>query len=458
MASSRKVDSRASQDLPALWKADWQQWLKTRPDPFPTEIVIAYSGGADSTALLHAVAEAGPTLAGKPVPVRAVHFHHGLHPQADSWQKHCEDTCQQLGIALTVHHLQLADAAENTARQARYRQLARDSRPGQVILTAHHRQDQAETILLNQLRGAGLAGAAGIKQHQRFAQGWLLRPFLACDRATLHHWLQKNHHSWVEDPSNQASDYRRNFLRNEIFPRLQHYWPKATENLARSADMAHADWQLLAYFFQQHGPQAGQPLPMPQLLKLPEATRSTWLRLWLHSHALESPDSRQLLEFLHQCLQARPDRNPHLALGNKRIIRWKNHLYLVDSKDDLSTWESRWNGLKPLRLPGNLGQLHIRQAATSQPMNLLVRFYRGGESILLPGQRHHKRLKKLFQERAIAPWQRRQLPLVFDASLPHSLLAVGDWLVATQAPFAAICWERDATPGNSTQPPEEHWL
>ncbi len=446
MASSGTIDSSHSGvDLPSELARWWQKIQSKTHQPPVTGLLVAFSGGADSSALLyglHHTKDIG-------VPIRAIHVNHGLHPHADIWQAHCQNVCRNLNIPLTCVEVQPDNGSENAARQARYQALTGNMATGDTLLTAHHRDDQAETVLLQLLRGSGLVGGGGIPPWRRYGAGWLARPLLNFSQAELRLWLQRHTPGWIDDPGNATLRYRRNYLRHEILPRLDKRWPGSSQSLARSADHARSAWRLLQYFFQQTAPPPGQPLPLSSFHPLPPDTHSTWLSLWLASNGLPCPDTQRTEEFLRQCLQAKPDKNPQLTLGNTLIIRWNKSLYLTEKKEIPSNWEAIWDGQKPLSLPAGLGQLITIGLTMPTNQHLRVCFYSGGERIRLERHRHHKKLKKLFQQHSIPPWQRRRLPLVFHhvkQGRQHTgkLVAVGDWLLAENAPFDKIHWRTKA--------------
>ncbi len=457
MASSRKT--KPGKSPPNLPEALTQWWHRQWPEDAenrPTSVLIAYSGGVDSTALLHAMARAKKITPTIGVPIRAVHFNHQLQPLADTWQAHCELTAQALGVPLTVIPLSLKDASEHTARQARYAALKALLRPDELLLTAHHRDDQAETVLQQLLRGSGLTGLGGIRPLQAFASGWLARPLLRWSKQQLYDWLLAEEIPWVSDPSNRDTRYRRNFLRHRVLPTLMEHWPQAPKALSRAAEHAQAAESLLQHFYRRHGPATGAPLPLSSFSELPETAHGTWLGLWLADHGQKRPDSARVQEFLIQCQRAAADHNPQLDLGNGRIIRWRDALYLVENKsndtaEDFSHWTKCWDGTGSLRLPAALGSLELTEltgSSENRPLRLQVGFYRGGESIRLPQHRHSKRLKNLFQEHAVPPWERRRLPLIFATDAKgkaDTLLAVGDRWLAEGAPFRGVLWHRQST-------------
>jgi tRNA(Ile)-lysidine synthetase-like protein len=199
-------------------------------------VKIAYSGGADSHVLLHALCELRDS---SPWAVSAIHVNHGLHPQAAAWADHCLAVCERYGLACAVEHLKVraigTEGLEAAARRLRYATLARHIGPGEALLTAHHLNDQAETVLLQLLRGAGVRGLAGMRAVVDFSNGKLVRPLLEFTRAELLTYAQQQELRWIEDTSNRDLGRSRNFIRHQVLPLLEQRWPQAKRVIARAA-------------------------------------------------------------------------------------------------------------------------------------------------------------------------------------------------------------------------------
>lgn len=276
-------------------------------------VVVGYSGGLDSTVLLH-VASRLPSA--PKFGLAALHVHHGLSARADEWAAICARTCHDLGVPLTVRRVTVPAGTgvglEASARRVRHRAFA--DCPADWILLAHHADDQAETILHNLLRGAGVRGAAAIPE----AKGRLLRPLLGLPRAALLAYARDHHLTWIEDESNTDVRYTRNFLRREILPLLASRFPRAGEQLAAAASRFSEAETLLDELAVIDLAGASREFPVPvDLLRTLNAIRSrNLLRAMLSWNGVQPPDQRRLNEFVRQVRTAGKDRHPRIDLPN----------------------------------------------------------------------------------------------------------------------------------------------
>lgn len=298
---------------------------------------VAYSGGIDSHVLLHALVELRQYV---PVDLRVVHIHHGLNSKADDWQKHCEATCAKWGIELLVHHIDLSASHENIeerARQLRYDYFASLLKENDLLCTAHHQDDQAETFLLQLMRGAGPKGLSAMSAESVLGRGKLIRPLLNISRHELLAYANENHLTWIEDDSNQNTRFTRNFLRQEILPILKKRWPNVSETISRSARHCAETEALLEEFieplYQQcvvsNSKEQVQDLPLlsiAQLKKLTSLQQKHVFRQWLFHCGFFSPNERKLQNCLRVFLTARQDRHPMVTWGNVVVRRYRNEL------------------------------------------------------------------------------------------------------------------------------------
>jgi tRNA(Ile)-lysidine synthase len=411
----------------------------------PSRYVIAFSGGLDSSVLAHA-------LAGADRPVVAVHIDHGLQAQSGEWASHCAAFSESLGIGFQCRkvevQLESGKGPEASARDARYSALHAELAPGDWLLSAHHREDQAETLLLNLVRGSGPAGISGIGALRRFGPGWLVRPLLDFDRAALEAYARTESLQWIDDPSNVDKRFDRNFLRHEILPRLKTRWPDIAARLQRSAshaseatsllsDLAHLDLEAL-------GGRA-ERLPIAELLELSRDRQKNLVRYTLRAVGLSVPTALQLDTILDEVLPARKDGQPQLRWPGGRVRRYRDGLYLLPDElaDRLPEGPIKGSqvnlgvGLGTLRFePGVERGLDPRLVGPQ----LRLESRKGGETIRVDGQEHTSKLKKLLQQEGVVPWMRDRVPLVYAG---EQLVAVGDlWIAADAAtsPGIAVRW------------------
>jgi tRNA(Ile)-lysidine synthase len=406
--------------------------LATLPDR--TALCVGFSGGPDSTALLHALA---PLPAARTHGLRALHVDHGLHPDSGSWAQHCMNFCQALDVPCQVIAVQVdtrsGSGTEAAARDARYQALAADLLPGEYLLLGHHRDDQAETVLLKLLRGAGPEGLGGMRALRPFAGGHLWRPLLALSRKQLRAYVSAHQLHWIDDPSNDDTRLARNHLRREILPLLTSHWPQAVDSIVHSAslsrqaaDALRSAWMVA--FPTMHDPATGS-LDAIAWLNLDSALREPLLDHWLHAQGLPAPTTAQRRQIEHQC-SARAGQQPCVRWRGAELHIWRGRLWATPpapvTNDD---WEQLWHG-ETLPLPGG-GTLSLSPSSARLSEPLRVRWRRGGERIKPVGDAHTRELRDLFQQAGLPPWQRSLVPLI-DAG--NELVAVADrWVSARGA-------------------------
>lgn len=408
---------------------------------------IAFSGGLDSTVLLHLLARLRESHALPPV--SAVHIHHGLQAVADSWLALCRVQCEALGVALQVRHVRVGEGAsvERAAREARYAAFSALLGEGEVLLTAQHRDDQAETLLLRLLRGAGVRGLAAMPASRPLGAGQLVRPLLGVSRGELEGWARREQLAWVEDPSNLDTRLSRNFLRHEIVPRLLQHWPSAVTVLARDAEqLAEADGLLgeLAELDLAAARTPAEPpwLTLPSLALAPlralsVARQRNALRHWLR--ALTLPPEREHWAGWDDLRDAGGEAAPVWRLAGGELRRaggrlwWLSGDWLRAPTPGPLDWA---DPRQPLALPGN-GRVWLEGAPPAAALQ--IRYRAGGEVLELAG-RGHRDLKRLLQESGVPAFVRTRLPLLYAG---ERLLAVAN-LPRLQVPGAApltLRWE-----------------
>lgn len=411
-------------------------------------LIVGYSGGVDSHVLLHLLATYRDRWPERVL--AAVYVDHGLQVTSAAWGEHCARVCHELDIPF--HALRISarpapgESPEAAARRTRYAALAAELGPNDALLTAHHRDDQAETLLLQLLRGAGPHGLAAMPAAARLSRGWLLRPLLELDRAHLLAYARGHGLRWIEDASNADTGFDRNYLRHQILPLLRERWPSANQTLARSARWCAetANWLDAEAAADLAPVVADHPdrLAISALRELSELRQHNLLRYWLRQLNLPTPDSRQLWRILHDTLNAARDRNPRICWPGGEVRRYRDMLYAMPPLAPHDTrrsfiWRFHGNDYPPLELPG-IGRLAWRETVGAglrlsalADTALIVRFRQGGEHFRPIGRRHGQELKKLLQEAGIPPWERDRLPLVYrDEAL---LAVVGLGIAADQA-------------------------
>lgn len=396
---------------------------------------VAYSGGMDSHVLLHVMAAVRadyPDLA-----LRAIHVNHALSPDAAAWTTHCEKVSRQLAVPFQQVTIDLQSLSgkslEEMAREKRYAVFAEKMAEHDVLLTAHHEDDQAETVLLQLFRGAGPKGLAAMPSIKPFATGYLARPLLSLSRAQLIEYAVAHQLAWVEDASNHNVTLARNFLRHDIIPLLTHRWPSIANTLSRVANhCAEAqrviDDAVSDVLCHMQGSQENT-LSVKKLLSLDESKRGYVLRAWLAQQSLSVPSTVKMQQLLGPLLLARPDRFPHVMWGRCEVRRYQDNIYAMHSLADHNpnqTYTLCVN--ESLLLPG-IGTLRVtvNDLGCAEVDKLTVRFRQGGEVCRLPGRKHHHALKNLFQMWGVPPWQRDRIPLIY---LDDTLIAVVGYFVA----------------------------
>jgi tRNA(Ile)-lysidine synthase len=411
------------------------RWLRTHlaalvPDFSSHPICVAYSGGVDSTALLAALARI-PRLR-----LRALHIHHGLHPSAGAWSRHCQTFARSAGVPLKVLRVQVprtpGTSLEAQARDARYAALARDLQADEILMTAHQADDQLETVFLQLLRGAGVAGIAAMPPLARFALGWLVRPLLECSRAELAAWVSARHLAWIEDATNADERLDRNYLRRQVLPQIRARWPGSAGAVARSARHAAFAQRMLEAVGRADVNKAadGAALCVTVLRALSAARRANTLRVWIAQGGWPVPDARRLAELAGPVLEARADANPAVAWAGVIARRQGNRLEIHPpgpAPEAPLTWA--WRTTPQLTLPCELGTLALAADARGPldlallPDELVVGWRQGGERLRPSARGPSRALKTLLQEAQVPPAARARLPLIFAGS---QLLAVAD--------------------------------
>ena len=396
-------------------------------------LLVAFSGGPDSTALLHALAHLPQARARG---LRAAHVDHGLHPDSARWAAHCAHFCQALAVPCTTVRVDVprddSKGLEAAARHARHAALADLLHDGEWLLFGHHRDDQVETVLLKLLRGAGPEGLGGMRAQRPFGTGQLWRPLLELPRATLLDYVAAHRLDCIDDPSNADTRLARNRLRHEILPGLLRYWPQASDSILHSAalsrdaaDALRSQW--LPMFDTLHDRASGS-LDLPGWRTLLPALREPLLDHWLHTRGLSAPGTAQRRQIERQC-DARAGQLPCVRWDGTELHIWKQRLWALPVQVPIDPgWQQDWNG-EPLALPDG-GELALTVPAAHLTEPLQVRLRQGGERIRPTGDSHTRELRNLFQQAQMPPWQRAACPLLYAGD---ELIAVADRWISTRS-------------------------
>lgn len=386
--------------------------------------LLAYSGGLDSSVLLHATHSLRPDIS-----LRAAYVDHGLQPSATNWQQHCEQQCASLNVPYLGLRLQDPPKSniEAWAREQRYAQLQSVLLDGEVLLTAHHLRDQAETLLMNLLRGSGLAGLAAMPAQRPLGSHRLLRPLLEIHPDDVQAYAGHFDLAFIDDPSNADRRFDRNFIRHEVLAPLELRFPQALSNMARSSSLLAESLLDVDVSFDHV-----KRLPVQVFANSDTAQNNRRLLQWFRNLGLPMPRHRMLNEIWQQMLASSEDSNPVVTWPGAELRRYREHLYAMPSLQGQEHFEWReisCNGEREWPCGGRIiwelpqGRWRIANA-------------QGGEQIVLRG--HHRRLKKLFQQAAVPPWQRQRIPLLWR---DDECLAVGGLWRSDLAPDFVFDWD-----------------
>lgn len=415
-------------------------------------VCVALSGGVDSVVLLHLFAQLRTDYA---VSLSAIHIHHGLSPNADHWAQTCQQLCATLDVPLQICLIKLERSSEfgieAAARHARYEQFHRQD--ADYIALAHHRDDQAETLMLQLLRGAGVKGLAAMPviRHQAGQPGYL-RPLLDIDRSAIADWATDRQLHWIEDESNLDSRYARNFLRHDILPLFNERYPAWRTTLARSAHNLAEAAELLDELAQLDAAQAiqGRRISCAYLENITPARARNLLRYFLAIHKLSMPSQVRLTEMLQQLTRAGKDSHVAIDHDGHVLHRFQHYGYLL-TKRTMPASDSRWHwqGETQLALPTLGGILHFERGPApgldpAKLHDINIRLRLGGEIFRPDCHRPNRRLKDLWQAANTPPWERQRTPLIYSGDTLVHVPALGTacgWQAAADGHALHINWQ-----------------
>lgn len=397
---------------------------------------LAYSGGLDSTVLMHAAA---PLL--KALALGVVHVNHKISPNADAWQRHCEMVATQLGFQ-RIHCAQVSvdrslGGLEQAARNARYKVFAQIVEPGDLLLTAHHLHDQSETFLLRLMRGAGLRGLGAMQPLIRFQHGFLGRPFLDVEKAQLLEYAQRHRLDWIDDESNESELFDRNYLRLNVLPVLKQRWPALDRQIYYAAQRLQTEHSLLERYLKKDfsrldlkQERVGESIDMSELKSMEIEQQFALIRFWLNLNNYLMPSQAQLHQ-LSAVVNAAQDASPLLSLAECEIRRYKNRLYCLPAK-----WQSKMLTEAKEFLNGrfdcdcSIYQCNVKASMWGYIPQAKDRVYPLASLHLKrghpQGRQHSQTIKKLMQEYAVEPWLRPHWPVILRER--ELVCAVGLWV------------------------------
>jgi tRNA(Ile)-lysidine synthase len=400
--------------------------------PNARRIAVAFSGGLDSSVLLHLMQGC---VAGRDIALHAFHVHHGLSGDADQWSAHCRDVCESLNLPFSVRRVEVkrdgGTGVEEAARNARYAALGAMCTEHQIelLLTAHHIDDQAETVLLQLLRGSGIAGIAGMEASNLAptllgnASVTMVRPLLDVSRADLEQYARTQGIANIEDESNRDARYARNALRLAVMPVLEQHFPGFSARFARTAQHAHAAQILLDDLAQQdlERCRAEDALELTRMTGMSDARIDNLFRYWFAGRGLRMPSTAWLKEMRNQLMLAKPEAQLCVTHPDCHIRRHRNRVYIVprqDGREPPAPQNFNWNGEASLHFPAFRGALLFEPAEQGVATDWLraractIHLREGGERLKLAPDRPTRSLKQHYQAQDVPAWERSTLPLI----------------------------------------------
>lgn len=406
--------------------------------------VVAYSGGIDSSVLLHSLCTMNQRLK-SPLPIVALHINHQLSPCAQQWQKHCEKNAQALNIAFEARQVAVVSSGqgiEAAARQARYEVFESFLLSGDCLLMGHHQQDQAETVLLRLFRGAGVRGLTAMPESRTIGFAHLLRPLLGITKTAIQYYANAHGITWVDDDSNAKDDFDRNFLRHHIFPLLQQRWQGLDTQLVKTT-LRMQEAEAILYEVAEDDlakaelrpARTGFSVNVNYLHQLSAARKNNLLRYWCELSGYTSPGADQITQIQRQFFSG-------IAVLSSACVSWagielrqfSGRLYLLKALPSFTIPAEpiAWDGRNTLSLGAGgtlqkIGCEDVNQAESTgvllKPLPYLISWRQGGERCTPAQRQRSQTVKKLLQEFGLEAWLRDRVPLIYWQG---ELVAVGD--------------------------------
>ena len=388
----------------------------------PNKFCIAFSGGMDSTVLLHVM----KNIIDEKSQIRAIHINHNIVDNSKVWTRTCKSICKNFGIDIEIISLEVTHngyGLEAAARDERYKKLKEILYENEYLLTAHHEEDQMETVFLRMARGTGLDGLQGINEKYSFGEGIIFRPMLEVSKTSVMDYAKEHQLKWVEDSSNQDTHFDRNFLRKKIIPQFRERWPSIASSVSRLSQLSAQNIKILNQIAEEDiGPIANMnELPLAKLLDKSFERANNMLRYIILANGMSIPSMKTLQDGLKEMLDPETDKSV-IAWKDYCIRKYKNHLYFLSNSDlEPNKVDVRipWEIGKTVNLGENIGTIeatfiHGDGLSIKKCKNKLTISYRQGGELIKPiGHRINKSLKNLFQENQILPWMRDKIPLIY---------------------------------------------
>lgn len=381
---------------------------------------VAFSGGVDSSVLLHALA----SIHDRKFMVKAIHVNHQLSNNAGSWEEHCTRFAGALGVEIEARRVVVelsGEGLEQAARKARYEVFSSIVNAGDILLCGHHADDQAETMLFRLVRGAGLRGLRGIPMVRSLANGTMVRPLLKVTRAELEHYAHQHGLSWIEDESNTDENLDRNYLRHKVLPLLQERWPGSNVRMQQTSVWLDESNSLLSEYARDdlaacgvRTEKLGQSICLKVYAEFGLARQKHVLREWVAVQGFSAPEPQHMLE-VSKLIGSAEDSEAQVSWGACEVRRFRQRLYLIPRLPSIDSASSiSWAAAKPLILPD--GSVLELSSSSVETLVFSVKFRRGGERCCPKERSHSQTLKKLLQEYALEPWLRGRVPLIYAGS------------------------------------------
>ena len=391
--------------------------------------VVGYSGGVDSAVLLHSLATQ-PIFAALNLHIHALHINHQLHPDSDAWQQVCQAQCATLGVPFTgvTITVEAGGNLEATARDARFSAFRDFLQDGDVLLLAHHANDQAETVLYRLFRGAGVKGLAGIRPVADINGMTVLRPLLNLPKEELQSYANEHEIAVIFDSSNNELRFDRNFLRHQVLPVIERRWPNVLRRCSQSAEHFSEANELLSDLAEMDlngSIELGlEPfLRLSALANLTQARQKNALHYWFSLHQLRISE-KALRTLMQELMSAAPDAHPELLIEGTILRRFNNCIYLSSKYGSIPSESIQWHTCEPIHLT-HFGVLCLNNSV--EHFDFDIRYRHGGERITLADKLQSTAVKKLLQTLKIEPWRRDWLPLIYHRG---ELIAVADQAIS----------------------------